>query len=273
MKIRKKHPFLVIVLILVITSVLFYDQIKNSIYENESGISNISSENIKLANWNLQIFGDSKASNLSLMNFYASVIKDYDIIFIQEIRDIDSSSFFDLCNLLEEFECNISSRAGRSLSKEQNGVIYRKGVKITSFRDFNPDNQDRWERPPIEVVFNTQDYNLTVYNIHIKPDDAAKELDFLEEAVKDTSGNVVVLGDLNADCSYYDRSKENNFDGWNWLISDDQDTTSSSTNCAYDRIILNNDANKEVVSSGIYTTGINKEVSDHYLVWVELKDL
>lgn len=241
--------------------------------ENEE-IKDVVSENIKLANWNLQILGDTKASNSNLMNFYASVIDDYDIIFVQEIRDIDTSAFYDLCNLLEGFECKASSRAGRSSSKEQYGVIYRQGIQIKEFKDFNPDSEDRWERPPVEVTFDIGGYDLIVYNIHTKPDDVSSEMDNLAEIVK-TQGNVAVIGDLNADCDYYDNSEEQEFDNWNWIISDNQDTTSSSTNCAYDRIILNDDANAEFVSYGIYSDGITKDVSDHYLVWVEfsLKDI
>jgi len=229
---------------------------------------NLNSEKIKLANWNLRILGDTKASNSELMKFYSSVIDDYDIIFVQEIRDIDTSAFYDLCGLLEGYECKASSRAGRTSSKEQYGVIYREGIQIKNFKDFNPDSQDRWERPPIEVTFDIGGYELIVYNIHIKPDDVSREMDYLAEIVK-TSGNVVVIGDLNADCNYYDNSDEEEFDSWNWLISDSQDTTSSSTNCAYDRIILNDDANAEATNHGIYSEGITKEVSDHYLVWVE----
>ncbi|MCX6711492.1 MAG: hypothetical protein NT139_00435 [Candidatus Woesearchaeota archaeon] len=136
-------------------------------------------------------------------------------------------------------------------------------------KDFNPNSQDRWERPPIEVTFNVDDYELTVYNIHTKPDDAPQEIASLEGAVK-SSGNVIVLGDLNADCSYYNPSVEHYFSSWNWIIKDTDDTTVASTDCAYDRIILNNDAYSEYSNYGIYKEGIVDGVSDHYLVWVEL---
>lgn len=80
----------------------------------------------------------------------------------------------------------------------------------------------------------------------------------------------MVLGDLNLDCSY-DDGMNGDFEDWNYLIGDDEDTTSSSTDCAYDRIIINEDAYNEYGSDGIYTTGITDDVSDHYLVWVEIE--
>ena len=229
-----------------------------------------SERTFKVANWNLQIFGDTKASKPELMNFYADKLDNYDIDFIQEIKDADGSAFVKLCSMMGGYECKISSRAGRSTSKEQYGIIYKKGISIVEFKDYNPDSQDRWERPPIEVTFNVDGYELTIYNIHTKPDDAPQEIASLEGIAK-SSGNVIVLGDLNADCSYYNPSVEHDFSSWNWIIKDSDDTTVSDTNCAYDRIIMDSDAYNEYQDSGIDMSGINKDLSDHYVVWVELK--
>ena len=227
-------------------------------------------DTVKIANWNLQVFGTSKASNSDLMQTYTSIINDYDIIFIQEIRDKSGTAFTQLCSMLSNYSCVSSSRAGRSVSKEQYGVVYKHGINITSIRDFNPDSQDRWERPPVKIKFSINGYPLTAYNLHSKPSEVQEELEYLENAVMD-SGNVLILGDLNADCSYYNNEKETEFDSWNWLIKDDEDTTVAKSDCAYDRIILNADATEEYHDYGIYKKSITKDVSDHYLVWVEMK--
>jgi len=229
-----------------------------------------SGETVKIANWNLQIFGETKTSDSELMQTYSSIINDYDIIFVQEIRDKSDTAFPKLCSMLQNYSCLSSSRAGRSDIKEQYGIIYKNEINVTNFYDYNPDSSGRWERPPIRTDFDINGYRLIIYNIHTKPEDVQKELDYLE-SVAINSGNVIVLGDLNADCSYYNNAKETEFDSWNWVISDDEDTTSSPTNCAYDRIILNNDAFEEYKSDRIYKKGITKDVSDHYLVWVEMK--
>ncbi|MBU2053200.1 MAG: endonuclease/exonuclease/phosphatase family protein, partial [Nanoarchaeota archaeon] len=222
-------------------------------------------DTIKIANWNLQIFGPTKASNMHLMQTYVSIIDDYDIIFIQEIRDNSRTSFSRLCSMIMNYSCMSSSRAGRTSNQEQYGIIYKNRINITSFSDYNPDFRDRWERPPIEVVFDINGKSLTVYNIHLKPEDVENEMNYLEEVVEDR-GEVIVLGDLNLDCNYDDGSR-GDFETWNYLITDDDDTTSSSTHCAYDRIILNNNAFEEVKDYGIHKKGITSEASDHYLVW------
>ena len=158
----------------------------------------------------------------------------------------------------------------RTNYKEQYGVIYQNEINLTNFYDYTPNSQDRWERPPIRTDFNVNGSQLIIYNIHTKPDDTQGELNHLEGVVVRT-GNVIVLGDLNADCTYYNNKRETEFDDWNWLIKDNEDTTSSSTNCAYDRILLNNDAYAEYKSDGIYKKQITTQISDHYLIWVELK--
>src|SRR3989344_1986818 len=224
---------------------------------------------IKIANWNLQIFGTKKADNQLLMNSYAEKIKGYDIIFVQEIRDSSDTAFNKLCLMLPGYNCEISSRAGRSSSKEQYGIIYNNTIKLNFIKDFNPDSLDRWERPPIEAGFNLGAYNITIFNIHIKPDDVKNELNYLDDVALNT-GNTLVFGDLNMDCTYYDHSKENEFSNWSFIIKDTDDTTSGPSNCAYDRIILSDELNNKFIKYGI-DTDVNKEQSDHYLVWFEIK--
>jgi len=225
-------------------------------------------QTVKIANWNLQTFGQTKASNTELMHLYVDKIDNYDIIFIQEIRDVSETAFPKLCALLQNYTCKLSSRAGTTNYKEQYGIIYKEDIILTDFKDYNPN--DWWERPPIKTTFNINKYQLTIYNIHTKPDNVQQELYYLEQIVSDKN-NVLILGDLNADCSYYNNDKETEFDNWNWLIKDNEDTTVSATDCAYDRIILNNDAKKELENYGIVKQDITKQVSDHYLVWVELE--
>ncbi len=222
-----------------------------------------------VANWNLQIFGTKKAANAILMDTYARILGQYDVVFVQEIRDDSGTAFRDLCARISTHRCENSSRAGRTNSKEQIGIIYRKNISLVEMHDFNPDAADRWERPPIEAVFDFDGYRLRVYNIHTDPDSVPAELTALEQVVN-SSGNVAALGDFNADCSYYPRANRTQFRNWTWVIPDGTDTTVRATNCTYDRIFLNADAARELAGYGVYRTGINTTLSDHYLVWMNL---
>ena len=236
-------------------------------YLNSTNTTNapLNQNSIKIANWNLQIFGDSKASNSTLMSFYVNKITNYDIIFIQEIRDADGSSFDSLCGMLSNYKCSISSRAGRSSSKEQYGVIYKKEMIIEEVKDYNPDVEDRWERPPIRIKV----YNMSIYNIHIKPENVKEELYYLEQLIpKET--NTIVLGDFNMDCSYYNTESNSEFDTWTPTVPDTSDTTVSSNECAYDRLFY---YDTHIINSGIDRESITKDISDHYLIWAEISNI
>lgn len=222
-----------------------------------------------VANWNLQIFGTKKAANATLMDAYARILDQYDVVFVQEIRDNSGGAFRSLCARIPTHQCENSSRAGRTNSKEQVGIIYRKGIQLVELKDFNPDEKDRWERPPIEAVFDIEGYRLKAYNAHLDPDSVVAELAALEQVVN-SGGNVAVLGDFNADCRYYPQANRTQFRNWTWVIPDGEDTTVHATNCTYDRILLNADAAKELAGYGVYRTGINATLSDHYLIWMNL---
>lgn len=250
--------------------------------DEDSGYSNISTvyapqqnKTITIASWELYLLDDTNASDDELMQTYASIIDDYDIVFVQGITS--SNAFTKLCSLLPSYNCMASSMSGRNASKEQYGVLYRKAnVSVIGWKDYNPDVFDRWEHPPLEVLFSISEYLFKVYNIHTNQLDVQKELNYLESIVSE-SGNMIILGDLNADCSYYNPSAEKEFDDWNWIITDTRDTlVSQTTDCAYDRIILNGEAYSEfapyeMLGGGVYTLGITETLSSHYLVWAETR--
>ena len=58
---------------------------------------------------------------------------------------------------------------------------------------------------------------------------------------------------------------------YNWLVHDLADTTVSSTDCAYDRIVTLDELGGRLVGTwGIDTSIIDTNVSDHYPVWFDL---
>ena len=259
---------------------LSFDSITGNVVKTPSDTDPYPSKDVKaltIATWNLQIFGVTKAANEELLQDYVSILDDFDIVFVQEIRDKSESAFQTLCARLPDYTCAVSARAGRSASKEQYGVLYRdvsletgKSIKLIKLQDSTPDQQDRWERPPLAATFAVDGYVFTAYTIHIKPAAVQQELAALEALVPD-KGNILILGDFNADCSYYNAQQEQEFDTWHWIIRDTADTTVAQSSCTYDRILLNDDALEEYGKKGIVTAGITEVHSDHYLIWVGLE--
>jgi exonuclease III len=228
-------------------------------------------ETFTVASWNLQVFGQAKASEQPVMDFYKKKLSKYDIIFVQEIRDASNTSFNALCGMMQGYRCGISQREGRTSSKEQIGLLYNDDYELLEFV-YIADPDDVWERSPIMAKFNVSGYVFSVYNAHIKPDDAVNEIEMFFRNAGNDEGNVMVTGDLNAGCDYYDPEKTTAFDNWFWLIGSGQDTTENqNTYCAYDRIIVNPSMIENIVRSGVDAEGINATYSDHYLVFAEVE--
>jgi len=84
-------------------------------------------ETIKIASFNIQVFGRSKASKPEVMEVLASIISQFDIVAIQEIRDKSGKAIKDLevavDDLGENYDFIIGPRLGRTSSKEQYAYI------------------------------------------------------------------------------------------------------------------------------------------------------
>jgi endonuclease/exonuclease/phosphatase family metal-dependent hydrolase len=91
----------------------------------------------------------------------------------------------------------------------------------------------------------------------------------------------IVMGDLNADGSYFDEDGASSMSGseYYWVIDDSVDTTTKSTDYTYDRIIVTYSALGDyTVDSGVYRYdieyGLSEDetvaASDHYPVYAEL---
>ncbi len=90
----KKHSKKIIGAVLAVMAVILY-LLRCILF----GICPVEPTYMTIANWNLQIFGDAKAH---LVPVYASIIDDYNITFVQEIRDADLSAFIQLCAALPD---------------------------------------------------------------------------------------------------------------------------------------------------------------------------
>eukprot|EP00057_Strongylocentrotus_purpuratus_P035367 XP_798848.2 PREDICTED: deoxyribonuclease-1 [Strongylocentrotus purpuratus] len=252
------------------------------------------SATLKIAAFNIQTMGKSKMGKPEVVNVLKQIISFYDMVLIQEIRDSSGTAIVELLEEVnsyspDQYEMVISSRAGRSSYKEQYAYFF-KADKMTVVDSFEyPDNGDLFEREPFVVRFtapSTRVGEFVVMALHAKPDDAVTELDLMADVYDYTVSqwgvrDVVIMGDLNADCSYVGRNDwqdirlrtQSRFD---WVISDTADTTvSGNTDCAYDRFVLAGTTIKATSSgAGVFYFddffGLDyegaKDVSDHFPV-------
>ncbi|XP_070537125.1 deoxyribonuclease-1-like [Ptychodera flava] len=261
---------------------------------------------LKIGAFNVKVFGVSKMSKPDVVQVLTDICALYDIIMIQEIRDKSGESIIQLLNEVNSITGNaysmvISERLGRTSSKEEYCFFYRHGkvsvVDSYHYDDGYPDDgaSDTFEREPFIVRFSsptTVVEDFAIAAIHVKPDDAVAENDALADVYDDIVSrwnlrDVLIAGDLNADCNYVGKGDWSDIrlrtqSRFTWLIGDNADTTVSSTNCAYDRLVVAGPSLPRTVRSGqsqvfYFDTyyGLSYElaydVSDHYPVELVLR--
>nr|XP_057940913.1 deoxyribonuclease I-like 1-like isoform X1 [Doryrhamphus excisus] len=264
---------------------------------------------LKICAFNVQSFGQSKANNKKVMGILIKILSRCDLCLIQEVRDSKGRAMQALVKDLNRFDSRNSysyvesERLGRKSYKEQYVYVYRSNVlkvqdqyQYSGLEPGGTNDTQVFSRQPFIVRLHsatTLMKDLVLIGQHTSPKTALKEMDQLYDVFRDIYGrwkteNVMILGDLNAACSYV------TIKGWRavrlrsdprflWLIGDEQDTTvREKTRCAYDRIIVHGG---EMISSVVpgsagafnfkETFHLSEEealaVSDHFPVEVDLK--
>ena len=257
------------------------------------------SEVARIATFNIKVFGKTKMGKPEVVTQLVDTVLQYDLVAIQEIKDIDETVPYDFLAELNNASGNfwnmsLSVRSGTQAddqsSQEQYAYYYNHSVfrEIGEGELYNDSANDYFQREPYRAQFellnvsgNSSGFDFTLFTIHTKPASALAEIDALHEVIQSfqendsTETDVILLGDLNADCSYATAQElwqsPLRQPQYNWLVNDIADTTVSSTDCAYDRIITLDDLNGRLVGSwGIDTSITNTSVSDHYPVWFDL---
>jgi len=261
-----------------------------------------SPDTIKIASFNIQIFGQSKASKQEVMDILAQIIREFDIVAIQEIRDISGTAIIVLKDEVNAdgraYDVLVGPRVGRTSSKEQYAYMYdTQTIEALSNSYTYDDVGDLFEREPFVAHFRVKSakFDFVLINIHTKPDDAAAEIGLLPDVITDVPSHInepdiICLGDFNADGSYFDENASITvfpINQYNWLIDNSEDTTVAVSDNTYDRIVTTLSTNEDFTGIvEVYRfyqaydfsspTLEPDDVSDHYPIWAEFytdKDL
>ncbi len=252
------------------------------------------SDTVRIASFNIQVFGTSKSNKPDVMAILASVVRRFDIVAIQEVRAKDQSvipRFVDLVNSDgAHYQSVVGPRLGRTTSKEQYAFVYdatRIEVDRQSIYTL-PDPRDLLHREPLVARFRvrgpppTEAFTFTLVNIHTDPDETKTELNALDDALVAIRRNgsqeddVILLGDLNVDPARFgDLGRLPNIA---WAISGM--TTNTRGTKSYDNIVFDRVNTTEFVGeAGVLNLmtefSLSKEaalkVSDHLPVWATFR--
>ncbi|NXD30361.1 DNSL2 protein, partial [Spelaeornis formosus] len=251
---------------------------------------------LRIGAFNIQAFGDTKMSNREVAEIIIKVLRRYDAVLVQEVRDSDLSAVSQLMEQLNRYKkfsfgkktrSNVLGQGGGTENNTGNNLVKGMGMQVVQI----PSESCKLMRAH-RMERNYSSGKLCLQSpTGQAPHDAVAEIDALYDVYlaiinKWGTDNMMFLGDFNADCSYVQPSDWSSIrlrssDVFKWLIPDSTDTTVGKSDCAYDRIVVcGNKLKRSIVSSsaGIYNFQrafqLDQEealaVSDHYPVEVKL---
>ncbi|XP_073689279.1 deoxyribonuclease-1-like [Garra rufa] len=252
--------------------------------------------------FNIKAFGNAKTTNATLLNIITKVIRRYDVVVIQEVRDSDLTSTKRLMQSLNavtpnQYQYIVSDLLGRSTYKERYLFVYRsQAVSVANSFHYDdgcePCGNDTFSREPFVVKFssNTTVRDFAIIPQHTSPELAVKEIDALHDVVLKTkqrlsTNNILLMGDFNAGCSYvsstdWSKIRLRTDKSYTWLIADTVDTTVTTTHCPYDRIVATPEIMKGVTAGSaqvfdfMKAQGLSQSlalaVSDHFPIEVKV---
>ncbi len=247
-------------------------------------------ETIRLASFNIQVFGQSKMDKPEVMKVLTQVVKSFDIVAVQELRSKEQDVIPRWLEMINadgsQWASLVGPRLGRTVSKEQYVFLYNTAkIEMIEKSDFTiNDPHDLLHREPHVASFRTrvnpgvEPFSFTLINIHTDPDEVDEELDALGEvyevvrAANPNEDDVILLGDLNTD--YTDFGMLGQVPG---IFATVQGTpTNTRKDKSYDNIVFDQRHTTEFAGqAGVLdlmaafkmTEEQALEVSDHLPVW------
>jgi deoxyribonuclease-1-like protein len=247
-----------------------------------------------VASFNIQVLGQSKISKPGMTEKLAYILRQFDLVAIQEIRAKKDNILPELISAINangsRYSFIIGPRLGRTVSTEQYAFIFN-----TDTVEHDPssvgtmtDPSDLMHREPFVARFRARtqspDHAFTFWmvNIHTDPDEVPQEIaaladvfQIMQRARKDED-DVILLGDLNA--SETQLGKLGQIPGIHWAVSGVMTNTRQTKQ--YDNIILHGQATREYTGRwGVFDLEGNLrisrddalKISDHLPVWAEFQ--
>lgn len=257
-----------------------------------AGWTQPSQSTIRIAAFNIQIFGQKKIANETVTKRLVEICQQFDVIAIQEIRSRDQSVLPRFIRQLNasgrDYGFVISPRVGRSKSKEQAAFIFDQSrIQLDHSLSYTiNDPDDVLRREPFVGWFRTRGprldeaFTFTLANVHMDARRPDLELVYVTELHriirKDGRGedDVILLGDFNAGDRGLEPAARRG--GLTWVVSNTP-TNTRNTN-QYDNIVFDGKATDEYLGiGGVYDfmTEMNLTfeealaISDHKPVWAE----
>ncbi len=256
-------------------------------------------QTILIASFNIQTFGKKKLEDQWVIERIVAVIRQFDIVAIQEVRAEDQTTIPRLVQLINaqgaRYDYLLGPRLGRSVSKEQYAYIYDTASVVSSPDAIYTieDNADLLHREPLVARFvtrvppNVRPFSFSLVNMHTDPDEVKLELPVMHTVLKGIrefeylsarEDDVILMGDLNASPKQFGTLGQ--IPGIYWTV--DSEPTNTIRKSTWDNIIFDRGLTNEYTGrSGVLDLtdmfGIKTEealrISDHLPIWAEFSTM
>lgn len=252
-------------------------------------------DKLLISSFNIQVFGKSKIAKSDVMTVIMQIIRQFDIVAIQEIRAKEDDILPKLIAMLNadgsRYAYLIGPRLGRSVSTEQYAFIYD-----TNRVEHDPssvgtigDPADMLHREPFVTRFRARTtapekaFTFWLVNTHTDPDEVPQEVAALAQvfqvmrSAQPEEDDVILLGDLNA--NEFELGPIAQIPGISWVARGGV-MTNTRQNKAYDNIIFHGPSTNEYTGRwGVFdfensfrlSRDQALQVSDHFPVWAEFE--
>jgi endonuclease/exonuclease/phosphatase family metal-dependent hydrolase len=194
---------------------------------NLKNLGQKSADTIRIATFNIKVFGKDKSSNNEVMNAIAQIVAQFDVVAIQEVRGGDAVPIQRLVDKLNasgaRYTATVSLPIGRTSQTESYAFVWDENrVQLVPRSDYLVmDTSDRMHREPMVASFQvrtgTSDgrvpFRFTLINAHTSPREVvasaiANEMDVLDDVFVSVrqfdhqqtgEEDFILLGDLNVD--------------------------------------------------------------------------
>jgi endonuclease/exonuclease/phosphatase family metal-dependent hydrolase len=253
-------------------------------------------DTIRIATWNIQVFGEAKLADPAAMQAIVAVLKNFDLVAIQEIRAQSQDVLPQLVAMLNadgqyQYDYVIGPRLGRTSSKEQYAFVFdMASIEVDRYQLYTINDQDDllhreplvgWFRARLTPDKQAQAFTFSMVNIHTDPDEVDRELNALDDvffAVRDDGRNeddVILLGDVNV--NEKNLGELGKIAGLTWVVANTP--TNTRGDAQYDNLFFHSTATPEFTGRGgvfdfmrAYNLKLEEQalkVSDHLPVWAE----
>jgi endonuclease/exonuclease/phosphatase family metal-dependent hydrolase len=250
-------------------------------------------DTIRVATWNIQVFGESKLQDPAAMNVIVNVLRNFDVIAIQEVRAVNQDVVPELVTMLNaggehHYDYVLGPRLGRTSSKEQYAFLFDlASIEVDRNQLYTVlDEDDRLHREPLVGWFRAraappeQAFTFTLVNVHTDPDEVDRELDALADVYfsvqsdRRQEDDTIMLGDFNANDRSLRRLGE--IQGLARLVIDTP--TNTLQTAQYDNMLFLEMTTPEFTGRGgvfdfLREFNLTREqataVSDHLPLWAE----